>query len=93
MTASKFANRLSGYIGVEPENEVRNMNAAKMEFENHTVTVLGSDPEFNVIFEESGHHVFSFNVDTDTFTGFADNPEAIGTLGSLINEKIRPDHS
>lgn len=89
MTASKFANRLKDHIGVEPKNETRQLNAATMEFEDHTITVLGSDPEFNVIFEESGHHVFSMNVNINAFTGFADNPEAIGTLGSLINEKIR----
>lgn len=93
MTASKFANRLEGYIGAEPQGSTRQMNAATIYFEDHTITILGSDPEFNVILEENGQHVFSMNVNIDTFTGFADNPEAIGTLGSLINEKIRPDRS
>jgi len=91
MTASKFANRLKGYIGAEPENEVRKMNAAKIEFDGYTVTVLGSDPEYNVIFEQAGQHVFSMNINTDEYTGFADNPEAIGAIGSLINENMRPD--
>jgi len=93
MTASKFATRLKGYLDREPENEIRNMNVAEMEFGDHTVTVIDSGPDFNVIFEEMGKHVFSFNVGIDTYTGFTENPEAIGALGNLINEKIRPDQS
>lgn len=88
MTASKFANRLNGYIDAEPENGVRNLNAAKTEFDGYTVAVLGSDPQFNVIFEQAEQLVFSMTVNIDVYKNFADNPEAIETLGDLINEKM-----
>lgn len=61
------------------------MNAATIHFEDHTVTVLGSDSEFNVIFENNAEHVFSMNVDTDAFEGFA---EVIKSLADLINQNL-----
>ena len=85
MTASKFANRLERYIGAEPQGSDRQLNAATIHFENHTVTVLGSDSEFNVIFENNAEHVFSMNVDTDAFEGFA---EVIKSLADLINQNL-----
>jgi hypothetical protein len=85
MTASDFANRLEECIGAEPQGSNRQLNAATIHFENHTVTVLGSDSEFNVIFEKNAEHVFSMNVDTDALASFA---ETIRALADLINQNL-----
>lgn len=85
MTASKFANRLEECIGAEPQGSNRQLNAATIHFENHTVTVLGFDSEFNVIFENNAEHVFSMNVDTDALESFA---ETIKALADLINQNL-----
>lgn len=85
MTASDFANRLEECIGAEPQGSNRQLNAATIHFENHTVTVLGFDSEFNVIFENNAEHVFSMNVDTDALESFA---ETIKALADLINQNL-----
>lgn len=85
MTASDFTNRLEECIGAEPQGSNRQLNAATIHFENHTVTVLGSDSEFNVIFENNAEHVFSMNVDTDALESFA---ETIRALADLINQNL-----